>query len=172
MEGDSQSCHGGDMKPHVFTVLDAAYFFSLLFVTLTLFPLGAHLLELPAKMKLAADDYRTVQQIYRGWAWTGAIVFGALVSTGFLSAELRGQRALFNPALLAFAAVALSQVVFWTITFPVNRKTENWTQLPDDWMALRGRWEYSHAISAILVLIAAMALFTSVLRRSSAGLPS
>jgi hypothetical protein len=48
-------------------------FLSILFVALTMAPSVAHLLELPNKLSLPADDYLTVQQIYRGWAtsnWT------------------------------------------------------------------------------------------------------
>ena len=36
--------------------------------------------------------------------------------------------------------------------------TGNWTFLPGDWLELRKRWEYSHAASSILNLIALVAL--------------
>jgi hypothetical protein len=139
-------------------------FLGLLSVTLLLIPLGAHLLELPAKMGLGRADYRTVQQLYRGWAWSGVVVVVALASTATLGVRLRARRREWWPAALAFAGVALSQVVFWTFTFPVNTRTENWTRLPDDWETLRARWEYSHAIAAVLVLGAAVSLFVLVLR--------
>jgi hypothetical protein len=73
----------------------------------------AHLLELPAKMRLPRDEYAIVQQIYRGWAFLG---------------------------------------------IPVNRETRNWTKLPAHWEQLRRRWEYSHAINALIYVVALVLL--------------
>jgi len=53
--------------------------------------------------------------------------------------------------------------VFWSLTFPVNQQTHNWTVLPETWMALRAQWEYSHAASAVLNLVALIALILSAL---------
>ena len=70
----------------------------------------------------------------------------------------------FGPAVTAFLCIAATQVVFWTFTYPANQQT-NWTILPDQWMALRAQWEYSHAASAILNLLALIAVIISVLAR-------
>jgi hypothetical protein len=51
------------------------YFLALFFASIALGPALAHLLELPNKINLARADYLTVQQIYRGWALLGIIVF-------------------------------------------------------------------------------------------------
>jgi hypothetical protein len=139
------------------------YFFSLLFAALALVPAGAHLAELANKMKLGATEYLTVQQIYRGWELFGIVVVGALASTVALTLSLRGHPA-FSAALVALLCIAGTQVVFWTFTFPVNRMTTNWTVLPDNWAALRARWEYSHAASAGLNAAALIALIISLLR--------
>jgi hypothetical protein len=48
-------------------------FVSLLFTALALGAAMAHLLELPKKIKLSAEDYLIVQQIYRGWALLGIV---------------------------------------------------------------------------------------------------
>ena len=61
--------------------LKIIYFLSLLFAALALGPALAHLLELPNKIGLPRDEYLVVQQIYRGWALLGIVVFGALGST-------------------------------------------------------------------------------------------
>ena len=61
--------------------MNSARFCSLLFAALALAPAFAHLLELPNKICLSREDYLTVQQIYRGWALLGFVVFGALPST-------------------------------------------------------------------------------------------
>lgn len=148
------------------TSLRLLYLLSLVFTTLALVPAGAHLMELAHKIRLGAEDYRTVQQIYRGWSLAGIFVIGALVCTLWLALALREQTPARTPAWIAFACVALTQVIFWSFTFPVNQRTQNWTTLPDNWSALRAQWEYSHAVSAILTLIAVVSLIVSLLRHS------
>ena len=55
---------------------------------------------------------------------------------------------------LLFSALALA---------PANEQTANWTVLRENWAALRVQWEYSHAASAVLNLIALIAVIVSVL---------
>src|SRR5919109_11895 len=145
--------------------LKRIYFLSLLFAALALAPAMAHLLELPNKIHLSREDYLTVQQIYRGWALLGFVVAGALLSTLALSVMVRKQRKAFMFALIAFLGIAGTQVVFWTYTYPANQATNNWTMLPENWVELRRQWEYSHATSAVLNLIALAMLISSVLAR-------
>lgn len=137
-------------------------FMSLFLVALALAPALAHLLELSNKMSLARDEYLTVQQIYRGWAWLGIVVVGALLSTLALAAVTRKERKAFVYALIGFLSIVGTQIVFWIFTYPVNRQTVNWTVLPENWMALRAQWEYSHAASAGLNLIALAAVILAV----------
>lgn len=144
--------------------LKVARFLSLLFVALALAPAMAHLLELPNKIGLSHDDYLTVQHIYNGWALLGFVVYGAVFSTLALTLLTRRRRGEFGYALTAFLCLVGTQVVFWSFTFPANRATANWTALPDNWIALRTQWEYSHAASAILNLVALLAVILAVLR--------
>jgi hypothetical protein len=146
-------------------MITAARFLSLLFCALALAPALAHLLELPNKMGMSRDEYLVAQQIYRGWWMLGIFVFGALLSTLWLAIVARRRLAVFIPALIAFLAIAGTQVVFWTFTFPMNQRTANWTIFPDGWAALRMQWEYSHAASAVLNLVALVAVIVSVLAR-------
>lgn len=125
----------------------------------------AHLLELLNKINLSREQYLVVQQIYRGWALLGFVVAGALLSTLALTISLRRKRRAFIPALIAFLCIAGTQVVFWTYTYPANQATKNWTMLPENWEELRRQWEYSHATSAILNLIALVMVSLSVLVR-------
>jgi hypothetical protein len=60
--------------------------------------------------------------------------------------------------LVALICLIGTQVVFWVFTFPVNQATQNWTVPPANWTELRSRWEYSHATSAALNLLAFLAL--------------
>jgi hypothetical protein len=136
---------------------------SLLLATLAMMPAAAHLLELPNKIKLSGKEYLTVQRLYRGWALAGIVVAAALLSTLVLLFMLRDWPTAFALAWIAFLSIAGTQIVFWTFTYPVNRMTANWTFLPGDWRELRKRWEYSHAASALLNLIALLALSTCLL---------
>ena len=146
--------------------LTAARFFSLLFAALALAPALAHLLELPNKINLSHDDYLTVQQIYKGWALLGFVVVGALLSTLLLTIMVRKQPKTFALTVVAFLCFLETQVVFWAFTFPANQQTSNWTVLPENWMTLRTQWEYSHATSAVLNLIAVIALISSAVGKT------
>ena len=137
-------------------------FVALLFTALALAPALAHLFELPNKIGLSKDDYLTVQQIYRGWALLGFVVAGALLSNLILAIRIRKKRKSFVWTLTAFLCIVGTQVVFWTFTYPANVATDNWTMLPANWQHLRSQWEYSHAASAVLNVIAFMALALSV----------
>lgn len=138
-------------------------FLSLLFVALALAPSAAHLLELPHKIALSHDDYLVVQQIYRGWALLGIVVFGALVSTLLLAIVSRRRPRQFALALAAFLCIVATQVVFWIYTYPTNAATHNWTVLPQGWEALRAQWEYSHATGAVLNVAAMILLILAML---------
>ncbi|HEX6003183.1 MAG TPA: DUF1772 domain-containing protein [Burkholderiales bacterium] len=140
-----------------------ARFSSLLFAALALGPAMAHLLELPNKIGLARDAYLTVQHIYNGWAFLGFVVYGAIFSTLALAVLSRREPKRFTYALIACLCIVGTQVVFWTFTFPANKETLYWTVLPEHWRALRAQWEYSHAASAALNLIAFVAVSLSVL---------
>jgi len=140
-------------------------FLSLVFAALALAPAMAHLLELPNKMPLSHDEYLTVQQIYRGWALLGFVVAGALLSTLMLTITVRKERKAFMFACIALLCIAGTQVIFWTYTYPANQATNNWTMLPANGVELRRQWEYSHATSAVLNLVALVTLIVSVLAR-------
>ena len=145
----------------------AARFLSLLFCALALAPALAHLLELPSKIGLPRDEYFVVQQIYRGWWMLGIVVLGALLSTLALTIVVRKRPGELGPALTAFLCIVATQAIFWTFTFPANQQTANWTLLPDNWQELRMRWEYSHAASAMLNLVALIAVIIAVLKGRS-----
>ena len=140
-------------------------FLSLVFAALALAPAMAHLLELPNKMPLSHDEYLTVQQIYRGWAFLGFVVVGALLSSLALTITVRKEHKAFMFACIALLCIAGTQVIFWTYTYPANQATHNWTMLPAHWVELRRQWEYSHATSAVLNLVALVTLIVSVLAR-------
>ena len=142
--------------------LTTARFFSLLFAALAFAPAFAHLLELPNKIGMSANDYLVVQQIYRGWALLGFVIAGALLSTLASAFMLRHRPRPFALTIVALLCILGAQIIFWSFTFPANQETNNWTSLPPSWEALRAQWEYSHAAGAALNLIALISLILSV----------
>jgi hypothetical protein len=148
--------------------LSITRFLSLLFVALALAPSAAHLLALPNKIALPANEYAVVQQIYRGWALLGIVVVAALLATAAYVLLLRSLQQPYALAALALACLLAAQAVFWLFTYPVNQQTQNWTTLPPQWSELRAQWEYSHAAGALLNLGAFVALLWATVR--SAGL--
>lgn len=140
------------------------FFLGILLTAISMAAGLAHLFELPNKIHLSREDYLTVQQIYRGWALLGIAVVGALLSTMILCVLVRSNAQRFYPVLIAMVCIALSLFIFFLVTYPVNQETNNWTSLPADWQELRLRWEYSHAVGAVLYLVAFIALVLAALK--------
>jgi hypothetical protein len=51
-----------------------------------------------------------------------------------------------------FESIPQAMLIRFRFLPVANTATLNWTQLPDDWEVLRKRWEYSHAVRALLNL--------------------
>jgi hypothetical protein len=133
---------------------------SVLAIVLTALSMGAgiaHVLEMRPKLAMSAEQYRETQQLYRGWAFIGIVLLGALAASADLAIRLRGSAA-FSLAAGGVVAIALSLMVFFAFTFPVNRTTRNWTVLPTNWEHLRRQWEYSHAAGTACLFIALLLL--------------
>jgi hypothetical protein len=150
--------------------IKAVRFCALFFSGLALVPTGAHLAELPHKIGMSAAEYLTVQQIYRGWALFGIVIFAAILSTLLLAIAVRGAGRTFKLTVIALLCIVGTQGVFWIFTFPVNQATVNWSTLPPNWTELRAQWEYSHAVSGGLNLIAFAALILSMVHSSARDL--
>jgi hypothetical protein len=142
--------------------LKGVEFMALVFTALALIPFGAHLLELANKLALDRADYLTVQTIYRGWSVLGAVLLAALVFNLALAVLARSDRRAALLAVLATFLLALSLVIFFVWTWLVNQLTHNWLVVPANWQSLRTRWEYSHALNAVLTLCAFCATAASV----------
>ena len=150
--------------------LRVVQFLAFVFTALALVASGAHLFALPNKIDLAHDQYFVVQNIYRGWALFGIVLFGALTSSFALTLLLRGSGTPFVFALVAFCCIALWLVVFFVWTYPANQATDNWTTVPANWEQLRRQWEYSHAANAVVMFVAFCAIALSVLTGRDAEL--
>lgn len=143
--------------------LHVIQFLAILFTALACVPAGAHLFELPNKIDMARDAYLVAQGIYAGWAWFGIVYLAALVLNAVLAIRLRRQRPAFHFAMIAALCFVVFFAIFFTWTFPANQATANWTSLPDDWSRLRREWEYSHAVNAVVMLIALCSVTLSVI---------
>lgn len=154
-----------------FTQLNALQVAGIVFLAFTLIPAGAHFFELPNKMRLSLEDYMTVQQIYRGWAFFGVAIYGALLLTLVHTVLVRSSGATFTWSLLAFLCLAATQVIFWAFTYPANVLTAQWTISPPDLEAVRRQWEYSHAVNAVLSFLALISFSVSAILSHSAASP-
>jgi hypothetical protein len=141
-------------------------FMAIILTALALVPGGAHLLALPNKIGLPQADYFIVQGIYRGWALLGAVLIGAMIANVVFAVQLRRAGGAFK--LAGAVLIAATLAIFFIWTFPGNQATANWTVAPADWEALRGRWEYSHAVNAVLTFLALCAVTAAALRASGA----
>ena len=141
-------------------------FLTIIFAVITLGALLAHLFELPGKMILSKEDYRMVQGIYSGWAWLGIFEIGTIILVLIWTISERKNKTTFPYLLTALIILVVSLVIFFLFTFPANRATMNWTQLPPDWEMLRRKWEYSHGIRAVLNLIGFGFLIAGLMKKS------
>ena len=137
-------------------------FLAIVLTALALVPGGAHLFALPNKIYLSESNYFIVQNIYRGWALFGIVLFGALFADLALAWAMRGQRA-FVFVLICVICLVANLVIFFAFTFPANQATSNWTEVPADWHQLRWQWEVSHAVNALLAFVGFCSLAISML---------
>jgi hypothetical protein len=144
-------------------------FITLVLASLALTMESAHVLELPQKMQYGADLYTAVNgTLYRYFAIVGgAYQIGSLIAAGILVYLVRERR----PTLKWTAAGALGLLLAfgaWLILVaPVNSvigaaTTSAPDSVPTLWIALRGRWEYGHAIGFVLQLAGFSALLISL----------
>jgi hypothetical protein len=139
-------------------------FFAVVFVALALVPGGAHVSELPNKITMPPDQYMVVQQMDRGWALFGIVVFAALIFTGAHTLLVRSKPTALRLSLTAFLCLAAAQAIFLDLHLPDARGECRLEQVPDHFKAARRQWEYSHAAGAALTLVALLALTGSLLR--------
>jgi hypothetical protein len=140
------------------------FFSSLFFTGIMLAASLSHLLALPNKINLTGGDYLISQQSYRGWALLGIAVILGMISVIVQLEMIRKNYLGFGFTLTSLIMLVVSQVLFWFYTYPANRQTKNWTELPENWQQLRLNWEYSHAGAAILNLAAFIFLILCILK--------
>lgn len=137
---------------------------AIVFAALALVPSGAHLFSMPNKLRLEAAGYLVSQRAYDGWSLFAIVVIGAALSSLLLAVlRYRAGQPYLLPALACLSILG-TQAIFWTFVFPANKATGNWTTLPRNWEALRIQWEYGHAGSAVLNMLALILLIVASVR--------
>ncbi len=148
---------------------------AVMLIGLELAPTGAHFFEMWNKIGLTQQQYFTVQQLYRGWAWFGIVLIAAIIANLSAAILLWHRRQRPWPSLVASLLIACTLLVFFVWTDPANQATDNWTMIPADWRMLRRQWELSHAVNAVLTFVAlgfaAASLFAAPAHTTGDGRP-
>ena len=98
-------------------------FLAIVLTALALVPGGAHLFALPNKIRLVEVDYFVTQNVYRGWALFGIVLFGAMFANLALTVAVRRQRA-FIFVLINLACLIVTLVIFFAFRFlPIRPPT-------------------------------------------------
>ncbi len=151
-------------------LLKITRFVAVLLAALTLGLGFCHLMQLPSR--LAWDQYlwvgSTVQGgLYALFGTVGALIDVACVIVLALLAYFVREHGRPGFRLAAAGAVlyALALLLWWVIVYPVNVELAKWVNgpVPADWTSWRARWEWGHAVLALLELAGFAALVWSVL---------
>lgn len=143
----------------------------------------AHALELPGKLRLPRETYMAVQRIYYpGFTIGGIGEIAAVLATLMLAVLTIQDGARFWLVAAAFVAMLAMHAAYWLLTHPVNNFWLGDFDLkgasadffaadplrrrlhtgPEDWIALRDRWEWSHVLRAGLGAAGLALLVTAV----------
>ena len=145
-------------------------FVAVMLAALTLGLGVGHLMQLPSR--LSWDQYLWVGSAVQGGLHAmsgsvGAILFVATVIALALVAYFVREhgRPGFTLAAAAAALFALALVLWWVLVYPVNVELATWVDgpVPADWTDYRARWEWGHAIIALIELAGFAALIGAVL---------
>ena len=117
---------------------------------------------MPNKINLTAEQYFIVQSSYNGWFLFAFVQIPSVMVAAILVVMLRANAVPFWLAVVGAVCMAATLVVYFVWVNPANLATDQWTTIPDHWQMLRRHWEYGHAGSAVLNLIALCAITAAV----------
>ncbi len=130
-----------------------------------------HLMELPARIDWPQALWvgsTVIGGQYRMFGTLGAVVeLSAIVGLG---AWWYAQRSAGRLRLAAAVLYLIALAIWWAVVFPANREFAAWQELgvPADWDTWRRRWEFGHAVMAVLKIIGLALVFQSVLPKRPA----
>jgi hypothetical protein len=125
-----------------------------------------HLLELPAKRTYdGALWLHLLQTLYPTFGSVSGFAEIAAVVTSIVLVVMVRHRPAFGYTLVAALCMVSVHAAFWIWVAPVNATLVPLTPetLPANWTALRDQWEYTHAVRALLQIVALGALVLSIL---------
>lgn len=149
-----------------------------LFVTaLSLAPSYAPMLEAPPRLTRWSPELWREATVFGGQYQSFALIGGpmdvaAILVTAVVAYLVRDQRLAFWFALAGAMLFAVSMVCFLTIFQPANAVLATWTPgpVPDDFFAVRNRWETGHIVITVVEFFGFLAVALSALwppRRSA-----
>jgi hypothetical protein len=141
----------------------ATAFMAVVLTALALAPGAANLLELPLKLRLPQERYYAVHAVYRGWDLFAIVLVAALAANLARAIKTAGEGPAFHFAVAATALIGAALAIFLAVTLPADFASDNWKSVTPDWQRLRARWEYSHAVNAVLLFLALCAATLSIL---------
>lgn len=141
----------------------ATAFMAVVFNALALSPGAANLFELSRKLRLPQERYYAIQAVYRGWDLFAIVLVAALAANLARAIMTAGEGPAFHFAVAATVLVGAALAIFLAVTLPADFASDNWKSVTPDWQKLRARWEYSHAINAVLLFLALCAATLSIL---------
>lgn len=151
-------------------LLPVWFFLTAFLAALLLGTTFSHVLESPAKLRVGAPLWATLQQnLYGTYATIGGFIeIGTIVAAGVLAFLVRSDERVFSLAVLAAASFALAFAVWLLFTNPANTEVMKWTAstIPADWMKWRMQWEYSHAARFVFHVVAFSALLAAMLNET------
>lgn len=147
--------------------LKVARFINLFLIIVALGALLAHFYEMPAKLALSGPDWLATQlALYRGWGpFLGPFEVGGVISTWTILVFVRKRQPAFALTLIAALCLSAGLALFFILVNPVNHAFATWTPatIPSDWTDYRARWEYGHAVRAMLAFVAFLLLIGAVI---------
>ncbi|WP_310427961.1 hypothetical protein [Chamaesiphon sp. VAR_48_metabat_135_sub] len=151
------------------TFIRAWRFITLMLAAFSLSLSMTHLLELPQRMQFDQQLWvrvTVVENVYKLFGSVGAVFeITAILTAIILTFLVRDRDATFYWTLSGAILLVLAFVSWITFIAPMNAEFAKWLTdpIPADWTRYRNQWEYTHAINAIIKIIALSSLAISVL---------
>ncbi|MEW6117466.1 MAG: DUF1772 domain-containing protein [Nitrospirota bacterium] len=143
-----------------------------LFRFISLFTMGleaglslSHALQWPIKASFPAEMYLWSQYLYTYYGLAGGIIeSSAMISTTAVLFLVRKRRSACVLTLIGLVCIVVMFLVWLLLINPINLHMITWREmLPSNWIQLRDRWHFFHAVRLALASIGMSALILSVL---------
>jgi ABC-type xylose transport system permease subunit len=145
---------------------------------LSLGPSFAHVLEAPPRLAIWPPELWREATVFHGQFQLFAIIggpldVGAILGTALLAYALRHERPSFQLALAGCLLFASSLGVWFAWVAPANSVLATWAPgpIPEDFHAIRNRWETGHMAVAGLKLLGFLATALAVTSVRKGSLP-